>query len=153
VAFYGSPAFKAGLVPRLLPIDLSDDPSDPQVQAIAAFLRVLNALENIRSSIDVTERGRALRRVADSRDLIRLALAEVVDARDVLSAGALAATREPGIRSARAKLLAARVALEVVRQVPIPWAIDNLFAVAVQQLRDARAALAAAGTLPPSFRN
>jgi hypothetical protein len=65
-------------------------PNDPEVQAIAAFLRVLNALENIRSSINVAQRGRTTTRAADLRDLARLSLAETVDAIEVLSQGALA---------------------------------------------------------------
>ena len=78
----GQPRFRARI-----PIDISEDPNDPEVQAIAAFLRVLNALENIRSSIDVAERGRTMTSVADLRDLARLSLAETVDALEVLSAG------------------------------------------------------------------
>jgi hypothetical protein len=53
-------------------------------QAIAAFLRVLNALENIRSSIDVAERGRAMTKLSDLQDQARLSLSETVDALDVL---------------------------------------------------------------------
>jgi hypothetical protein len=153
VAFYGSPAFKASLVPRLLPIDLSDDPNDPEVLAIGALLRVLNALENIRSSIDVAERGRTMTRVADLRDLARLSAAEAEDALQVLSGGALAATSEAGIRSARAKFELARLALGVAQRVPFPFAVHRLLGVALQQIREARTALANPATLPPSFRN
>ena len=74
-------------------MNISADPNDPEVQAIAAFLRVLNALENIRSSINVAERGRTMTRVADMRDLARLSLAETIDALEVLSEGALATTQ------------------------------------------------------------
>jgi cytochrome c peroxidase len=153
VAFYGSDAFKASLVPRAIPIDVSDDPADPEVQAIAAFLRVLNALENIRSSIDVAERGRKMSRVPDLRDLAHLSHAEVVDAFEVLSRGAFARNSEPAIRSARLKLIAARVTLDVAQHLRIAWAIDRLLEVAVQQLRQARSALADTATLPPTFRN
>ena len=108
-------AFKTSLVPTLIPVEISADPNDPEVQAIAAFLRVLNALENIRSSIDVAERGRTMTRVADLRDLARLSLAETVDALEVLSEGALA--RSASLPSARAdQLLAARVALELAQR-------------------------------------
>ena len=63
VAFYGTPAFQNSLLTEhATPVSISDDPGDPEVQAIAAFLRVLNALENIRSSIDVAERGRTMAR-------------------------------------------------------------------------------------------
>jgi cytochrome c peroxidase len=153
VAFYGSDAFKNGLVPAAIPIDISADPANPDVQAIAAFLRVLNALENIRSSIDVAERGRTMTKVADLRELARLSLAETVDALEVLSQGAFAKLGEPAIRSAKTRLRAARVALEVAHRLPVRWAIDHLLGVAIQQLRRARAALANPATLPESFRN
>src|SRR5688572_16768406 len=104
VAFYGTPAFKASLIAGAIPIDISPDPADPEVQAIAAFLRVLNALENIRSSIDVAERGRTMIEVDDVRDLSRLALAEVDDAIDVLSQGAFAGQNDSAIRSATTRL-------------------------------------------------
>jgi hypothetical protein len=153
VAFYGSDAFKTSLVPGLVPIQISADPTDPEVQAIAAFLRVLNALENIRSSIDVAERGRTMTRAADLRDLARLSLAEADDALEVLSEGAFANQKEPAIRSARLRLRAAKVALELAHRLRVRWAIDDLLGVALQQLRVARSALANPATLPASFRN
>jgi len=153
VAFYGSPAFKNGLMPGLVPIEISGDPNDGEVRAIAAFLRVLNALENIRSSIGVAERGQTMTRVADQRELARLSLAETVDALDVLSAGSLSRSREPAIRSASARLTAARLALEAAQHLRLRWAIDTLLNVAIQQLRAARADLANPATLPRSFRN
>jgi cytochrome c peroxidase len=153
VAFYGSEAFKGGVIGLAMPVDLKEDPADPEVVAIAAFLRVLNALENVRSSIEVAERGRTMIRVADLRDLARLSLAETTDALDVLSAGGLASQVEPSIRSARLRLRAARVALDVAQRLHVAWAIDELLGVALQQLRAARSALADPATLPPSFRN
>jgi cytochrome c peroxidase len=152
VAFYGSPAFKAGLAPSAIPIDISDDPNDPEVQAIAAFLRVLNALENIRSSIDVAARGRAMSAVADQRDLARLAEAETQDALQVLSGGALAGQSDSAIRAARLRLSGAKVALEVAQHLRVPWIIESLLDVALDQLRRARSALANPATLPPTFR-
>lgn len=152
VAFYGTPAFKNSLVPSAIPIDISPDPADPDVQAIAAFLRVLNALENIRSSIEVAARGRTMTSAADQRDLARLSLAETVDALEVLSGGALT-HGDASVRSARLSLLAARVALEAAQHLPRSWAIDGLLNVAVIQLRRARSALANPATLPTSFRN
>ena len=81
------------VTPAATPVDISADPNDPEVLAIAAFLRVLNALENIRSSINVAERGRTMTSAADLRDLARLSLAETIDALEVLSEGALATDR------------------------------------------------------------
>ena len=62
-----------------------------QVDAVAAFLRVLNAMENTRSSIDLLEKELDLGydpRVADNAKLDR-ALSEVEDAIQVLTAGGL----------------------------------------------------------------
>jgi hypothetical protein len=153
IAFYGTQAFKDSLQARATPVEISADPADPDVRAIAAFLRALNALENIRASIDVAQRGRTMARAADMNDLARLALAESVDALEVLTAGALANHDEPGLRSARIELRAAGVALTVAQSLPNRQAIDNLLGAAVGHLRKARAALVNPATLPPSFRN
>jgi hypothetical protein len=153
VAFYGTPAFQGTLQASVTPVSISADPRDPEVQAISAFLRVLNALENIRSSIDTAMRGRAMSRAADLNDLARLSLAETKDALEVLSEGALAAHKEPGLKSARTELHSARVALDVAQRLPNPRAIDNHLRTAVGHLRQARSALANQATLPPSFRN
>jgi hypothetical protein len=153
VAFYGTQAFKDSVSAVLAPVEISEDPADPDVQAIAAFLRVLNALENIRSSIAVAERGRTMTRAADLRDLSRLALSETVDALEVLCDGALGGPSEPSIRSARHKLIAARVSLEVAQHLRVGWAIDSLLDVALGQLRAARSALTVPSTLPRTYRN
>ena len=97
VAFYGTQPFQTSIPGTFaLPVTISADPDDPEVQAIAAFLRVLNALENIRSSLNVAERGRRMARTDDMRELAGLALAETIDAMQVLSGGALARRIEPG---------------------------------------------------------
>jgi cytochrome c peroxidase len=153
VAFYGTQAFKNSLIPAVIAVEISEDPDDPEVQAIAAFLRVLNALENIRSSIDVATRARMTPRVGDLRDLARLAQAETEDALEVISAGALARETEAPVRSARVRLLTARVALEVAAHLRSARTIDYLLSAALQQLRGAREALANPATLPASFRN
>jgi hypothetical protein len=134
-------------------VTISPDPNDPEVQAIAAFLRVLNALENIRSSINVAERGQTMASADDMRELARLAQAETIDAMEVLSAGALAKPIEPSILSARARVLAARLTLESAQDAPSPTAIGNVLAAAVRHLRAARSSLADPVTLPRSFRN
>jgi hypothetical protein len=58
---------------RLIPVAISPDSKDPEVQAIAAFLRILNALENIRSSISSAERGATMMAIEDAHDLSALA--------------------------------------------------------------------------------
>jgi uncharacterized NAD(P)/FAD-binding protein YdhS len=79
-------------------VSISADPYDPEVQTIAAFVRVLNALENIRSSINVAARGRTMTTIDVMRDLARLSRAEVVDA----MSGALSRNRSTRIFSRRA---------------------------------------------------
>jgi cytochrome c peroxidase len=153
VAFYGTPAFKISVSARAAPISISSDPNDSEVQAIAAFLRVLNGLENIRSSINIAERGRNMGTDDDARDLAALALAETEDALQVLSQGALATSLEPGVLAARAHLVAAKVILDVGRRLPFLSLIESALAQAVRSLRSARMALANPATLPPSFQN
>lgn len=153
VAFYGSDAFKKSGIPLLIPIEISADPNDPDVQAIAAFLRVLNALENMRSAIEVGERGRTMARASDMRDLARLSRAEASDALEVLSQGALAGQNEPAIGTARIRLEAAEAALDLATQLSFRWAIDDQMGVAIGHMRLAREALANPATLPPSYRN
>jgi cytochrome c peroxidase len=158
VAFYGTDAFQkapfsiGNPANNAVPIEISSDPNDTEVQEIAAFLRVLNALENIRSSINVAERGRTMKRDEDARDLAGLAIAETADAIKVLSEGALAAGVEPGVLSARGNLVSARMSLQNVQQVHHP-AIDNMFQQAISRLRAARSDLANPATLPASYRN
>jgi hypothetical protein len=153
VAFYGSPEFKASVAALAVPIDISADASDPDVQAIAAFLRVLNALENIRSSIDVAARARSMAGAADRRELAGLSRAEVVDALQVLSEGSLATSEDPAIVAARGRLQAAKAALDSARHLQQPTAIENLLTTALRHLRSARSALADPATLPASFMN
>ena len=57
--------------------------------AVAAFLRVINALENIRSAIALEERALDLNLLDEQLDLLELALADTVDAIDVLRGGGL----------------------------------------------------------------
>jgi hypothetical protein len=155
VAFYGTPAFKASVfaTPPAIPVSISSDPDDPEVRAIAAFLRVLNALENIRSSINIAERGRTMGTADDMRDLARLSREEVVDAMQVLSTGALARQLDPGMLSARVRLLNAGLALESALKLGTRNGIDALLTTAILHLRAARSSLADPDTLPLSFRN
>ena len=157
VAFYGTPAFQNSIAGRSgiggMQVQISADPNDPEVQAIAAFLRVLNALENIRSSINVAERGRRVASPNNQRELASLSLAETIDAMQVLSEGSLAKQIEPGILSARVRLLVAKKTLEAARDSVAPQAINDLLDVAVRNLRAARTNLVSPASLPPSFRN
>ena len=156
VAFYGTPAFQNGLFSigrRFIPVAISQDPKDPEVQAISAFLRVLNALENIRSSISVAERAITMTGEEDARELAALALAETVDAIEVLSEGALTDNHEAAIQAARAHLFNARALLDLGRHSPTRAVIGNVLKQAIRSLRTARSTLANPATLPSTYRN
>ncbi|MCI0490439.1 MAG: hypothetical protein L0229_27920 [Blastocatellia bacterium] len=84
VDFYDSNAFNNSPAGQIVPIDLEAT----QVVAIAAFLRVLNTLENIRSAGDLEKRA-ILANLADGRELIGLSIAELTDALEVLNGGGL----------------------------------------------------------------
>jgi cytochrome c peroxidase len=60
-----------------------------EVEAVAAFLRVINALENIRSAEDLALRARATSNAPAARELLRLSITELLDAVEVLSCASL----------------------------------------------------------------
>ena len=91
--------------------------------------------------------------IEDARELSTLALAETIDAIEVLSGGAFAETREAAILSARHDLTAARNFLELGRRLPTRVAVQNALEHAARNLRSARAALANPSTLPTTYRN
>ena len=153
IAFYGTQPFQTSFAGPATPVQISSDPNDSEVQAISAFLRVLNALENIRSCINLAERGRTMPNLADARDLARLALAESIDATEVLSEGALAKNVEPGILFARANLTSARALFQSAGAIAPLAAIRSALEQATRDLRAARSALVNPETLPLSFQN
>lgn len=87
--FNDSPAgqFLAGIDPNGVGIELAPT----EVQAIAAFLRVINVLENIRQSIELLEKGIAKGswRHSEAAAFYRLALADIDDAIEVLRGAGL----------------------------------------------------------------
>lgn len=56
-----------------------------EVEAVAAFLRVINALENIRSSVELEHRATTTGNFGTAQELIKLSIAELQDAIEVLS--------------------------------------------------------------------
>jgi hypothetical protein len=60
-----------------------------EVEAVAAFLRVINVLENIRSSVDLESRAKAATSFSQSQELLKLSLSELDDAIEVLDGGRL----------------------------------------------------------------
>lgn len=95
VAFYNSQAFAnspsgqflAGLDPNGVAIQLEAT----QVVEVAAFLRAINTLENIRESTALLESGaaRGFSKREEAKRAIRRAVAEIDDAIDVLTGGGL----------------------------------------------------------------
>jgi hypothetical protein len=71
-----------------------------EVAAVGAFLRVINALENIRSSIEIETRARNAKFLNDSVDLIKLSISELEDAVAVLHGGGLHAEAQQKLRRA-----------------------------------------------------
>jgi hypothetical protein len=71
-----------------------------EVAAVAAFLRVLNALENIRSAIEIETRARNALKLIDSVDLLKLSISELQDAVDVLHGGGLHPEAQQKLRRA-----------------------------------------------------
>ncbi|HEU0253505.1 MAG TPA: hypothetical protein VFR12_10780, partial [Pyrinomonadaceae bacterium] len=60
-----------------------------EVEAVAAFLRVINALENIRSSVELEQRATTTGNFHTAQELIKLSIAELQDAIEVLSCASL----------------------------------------------------------------
>jgi hypothetical protein len=85
VAFYTSATFNSSPAAS---ISGTISMSTEQVTAIAAFLRVLNTLENIRSAGELEKRAKHVN-PHQGKELIRLALSELKDALEVLSGGNL----------------------------------------------------------------
>jgi hypothetical protein len=118
------------------------------VQAIAAFLRVLNALENIPSAVSIVRRSREASATEDLREQASLARGETRDALRVLQEGAMARVEEDGISRARTALSAAAAQFDLASRVPVRAAMEA----ALESLRRARSSLASVDTLPASFQ-
>jgi len=86
VAFYNSTAFNNTVTGQAIGgINLEAT----EVVAVAAFLRVINALENLRSSIDLENRAKNAVSFSQAQELIKLSIAELDDAHEVLDCGGL----------------------------------------------------------------
>ncbi len=98
VNFYNSTQFNTapGFGPQVGGINLEAT----EVAAVGAFLRVINALENIRSAINIETRARAALKLNDSVDLLRLSISELEDALDVLHGGGLHPEAQQKLRQA-----------------------------------------------------
>ena len=73
-----------------------------EVEAVAAFLRVINVLENHRSSVDLETRAKAATSFSQARELLKLSLSELNDAIEVLAGGHLHPEAQKKFREAAA---------------------------------------------------
>jgi cytochrome c peroxidase len=112
-----------------------------EVRAIAAFLRVLNALENIRASIKLDERALNTREDNNARPLLRQSEQEIQDAIKVLSDVRLHPEAVESLREARRSLQRA-VGSSDRRQ------SRQAIEAAIEQQREAREELCVLGTDP-----
>jgi hypothetical protein len=71
-----------------------------EVAAVGAFLRVINALENIRSAIEIETRARNAKFLNDSVDLLKLSISELEDAISVLHGAGLHPEAQQKLRRA-----------------------------------------------------
>ena len=129
VRFYGTDAFNDSPAGKMLSalfngerVEVGDD----EASAIGAFLRVINARENIRSSIALNERAQNAPRLDDVRDLLRLSISEIKDAIGVLRGAGLHPVARLNLRAAREFIeVAATIRLRFVRNIFIRLAIDE----------------------------
>ena len=95
VAFYDGEAFNNSPAGKLLaaadPKGVGIELDGTQIVAIAAFLRVINALENIRQSVELLEssRNKGIARRTEAKELIARSLNETQDSIRVLEGGGL----------------------------------------------------------------
>ncbi len=158
VAFYGSKAYQGfgsigDVVGGPIPVKISDNPNDPEVQSIASFLRVLNTLENIRSAISAATRARLSSSLADGKEIAALGREEVLDAILVLNEGSLLKNPDLAVIITRSRLSLARAALDDARNGADEQALVLALQRGLDWLRLARESLADPSTLPESYRN
>lgn len=80
-----------------------------EVEAVAAFLRVINALENIRSSVELEQRATTTSNFNTASELVKLSIAELQDAIEVLSCVGLHADAQMRLKEALALDLVALI--------------------------------------------
>jgi cytochrome c peroxidase len=106
VEFYISDAFRLSPAGAIAPIALGQ----VEVFQVAAFLRVINALENIRAATEKLQNARSFndvegRRLSDPRKIYKLAYADINDAYRVLNEGKDPVFKQDGLHPAAFPLL------------------------------------------------
>jgi cytochrome c peroxidase len=98
-----------------------------EVEAVAAFLRVINTLENIRSARDLAVRARNSTNADIAIELVKLALADTGDAIKVLNCANLHFSAQKQLAEAAAGLIiASGLGDKFLRDVAITAALDDL---------------------------
>jgi hypothetical protein len=98
-----------------------------EVEAVAAFLRVINALENIRSARNLAVRARNSTSASIADELLRLAIAEVEDAHRVLNCANLHFSAQRNLAEAIAGFAVAKaIGDKFLRDIAITAGIDDL---------------------------
>lgn len=156
VAFYGTKTFdKSSTGQMKLPDGRLDEKimlNQKETKRIAAFLRIVNALENIRSSIAMELRAKQMNTNDDVQQLIKLTLAETNDALDDLTNGSLVPEAKvlnstiTSLNNAKTLLTNASSSTDLSMKLAL---IDQ----AISEHRKARSGLADPLTLPTSFQN
>jgi hypothetical protein len=100
VAFYNSQSFNNSPIGAALPGGIRLEATE--IVAVASFLRVINALENIRSSVDLENRAKNAVSFSQAQELLKLSLAELDDAIEVLDCGGLHPEAQLRLRQAAA---------------------------------------------------
>jgi cytochrome c peroxidase len=103
VDFYNSDEFNN---PRAASARINLD--DTQVTAVAAFLRVINAIENIRSTNQKLENAEEAAGLNQAQKHLDLAIAEITDAIEVLSGGDLHQDAVKNLEKARKDVMDAK---------------------------------------------
>jgi cytochrome c peroxidase len=106
VAFYNSDSFNNSPIGQniknLDPSGMGIHLEATEVEAVAAFLRVINVLENIRSTVDLETRAKSATSFSQAQELLKLSLSELDDAIEVLDGGHLHPEAQKKLRQAAA---------------------------------------------------
>jgi hypothetical protein len=106
VEFYNSDSFNNSPIARnikfLDPSGTGIHLEATEVEAVAAFLRVINVLENIRSSADLDNRAKSATSFSQAQELLKLSSSELEDAIEVLDGGHLHPEAQKKLRQAAA---------------------------------------------------
>lgn len=106
VEFYNSDSFNNSPIAQnikfLDPSGMGIHLEATEVEAVAAFLRIINVLENIRSSVDLDNRAKNATNSQQAQELLKLSLSELNDAIEVLGGGHLHPEAQKKLRQAAA---------------------------------------------------